>query len=111
MSRSTISFLALLLYLPAAWAESYEVPPEFWLNARTGTTVLAQPAIAHAAQRFNGHAGSVLVIYHTRQDESVAEAEELRGWLIALGLDAGRVRLAEDPATGRTLKLEVTETK
>lgn len=100
--------LALLLSAPlAAAAEAYSVPAQFWLDARSGARVLAEPAVSQAVQRFLDRPGAKLVLRHARGDESTANAEELRGWLIALGVDAGRVELAESGGVDRTVTIEI----
>lgn len=100
--------LAVLLLAPvAAGAEAYTVPAQFWVDTRSGASVLAQPAIAHAVQRFLGQPRARLVLQHARGDESTAHAEELRGWLIALGLEAGRIELAETAGVDRAVKIEI----
>lgn len=100
---------AILSLAPvAAGAEVYAVPNGFWLDTRSGAGVLAEPAVAQAVRHFLQRPQSKLVLHHARDDESTARAEELRGWLIALGLEAGRVELAESAATDRTIQIEVT---
>jgi hypothetical protein len=99
--------LALLLSAPfAAGAEADTVPAQFWLDTRSGASVLAEPAVSRAVQRFLERPGARLVLRHGRGDESTAHAEELRGWLIALGVDAGRVELAESGGVDRTVTIE-----
>lgn len=101
--------LAMLLLAPlAAGAEVYTVPGQFWLDTRSGASVLAEPAVAQAVQRFLDRPRARLVLHHAREDESTAHAEELRGWLIALGLEAGRIELAETGGVDRTVKIEIT---
>jgi len=99
----------LMLLVPAAGsAEVYPVPAGFWLGPRSGEAVLAEPALAQAVQRFLERPRARLVLHHAREDESMAHAEELRGWLIALGLEAARIELAVTAGVDRTVKLEVT---
>lgn len=108
MRNRLLLAVALLLMSVAAGAEVYVVPNSFWLDTRSGARVLAQPAVAQAVQRFLQRPRSRLVLHSARDDESGARAEELRGWLIALGLDAGRIDLAEAAGTDRTVRIEVT---
>jgi hypothetical protein len=111
-----LMLLAALVALPlSAAAERYYLPSQFWLNARSGESVTAEPAVASAVQRFLERPRSVLTIHHAREDESLVRAEELRSWLIALGLEAQRISLAEARVAARTadrtLTLEVTENR
>ncbi len=108
----------MLAALPlGAAAERYSLPAQFWLSARTGAAVAAEPALAQAVQRFLSRdpRGAALFIHHARGDESLAQAEELRGWLIALGVEASRISLTETRAVAsaadRNLTIEVIENK
>ena len=116
--RRVLAVLALFALSPSivwAAAERYALPAQFWLNARSGQSVAAEPALARAVQRFVERPRALLIIHHSREDESLAQAEELRGWLIALGVEAGRVSLREASplasATERILTIEVTDNK
>lgn len=47
-------------------------------------------------------------VHYQKRDEASAQAEEVRGWLIALGIESDRIELVDDnPAD--LLKLEVTD--
>jgi hypothetical protein len=107
MSR-LFAVLFMLLMPVAAGAEVYAVPAQFWLSPRSGEIVRAEPMVAQAVQRFLVRPRARLVLHHAREDESMAHAEELRGWLIALGLEAQRIELAETGGVDRTVKIEVT---
>jgi len=112
MIRVREMLCVLLLAMPvAAGAVTVDVPEQFWLKVRSGDSVLAEPEIAQAVRQFLDQPRSVLIVRHAREDESLAHAEELRGWLIALGLEAGRIELAETNTADRTLKIEIAEHK
>lgn len=99
----------LIILLPAlALAQDFTLPESFWLSPRSGPAVIAEPAIAQAVTRFLHRPGARLVLHHARGDEASAQAEELRGWLIALGLEASSIELVPDGAAGRALRIEVT---
>lgn len=108
--RGAAFFLAVFLpgiFLPA-FAESFTLPAAFWLSPRSGAAVLAEPAIAEPVRLWLNRPGARLILHHAAEDEAQAQAEELRGWLIALGIDASRLELAPDGPTGRLLRIEVT---
>lgn len=113
--RRLATLLMLVAWPLGAAAERYPLPAQFWLNARSGAAVAAEPALARAVQRFIELPRAALIVHHTREDESVAQAEELRGWLIALGVEASRVSLAETRAVAsaadRNLTIEIIENK
>ncbi|MEO1766060.1 hypothetical protein [Thiobacter aerophilum] len=101
--------LGLFVLLPwAAAGQDFTVPESFWLAPRSGPAIIAEPAIAQAVHRFLDHPGAQLILHHGRNDEASAQAEELRGWLIALGIEADVIQLLADGSSGRPLRIEVT---
>lgn len=112
--KQILLMLLSALSLGAA-AESYVLPAHFWLNARSGEAVTKDATVAQVVQRLTDHPRSLLRIHHTREDESVAHAEELRGWLIALGVEADRISLSGNrivaSTADRLLTMEVIENK
>jgi hypothetical protein len=116
MNRLLILCLSLLAVWPiGASAEHYAVPAQFWLNARSGESLTQDPVLGQAVQRTLERPRAAMIIRHGRDDESLAHAEELRGWLIALGVDAGRVSLAANRTTAgaadRLVTIEVIDNK
>lgn len=115
MIRLLTLFVALGTWSLNASAERFVVPAQFWFDARSGESVSSDPVLSQAVKRFLQHPKSTLVIHHLRQDESIAHAEELRGWLLALGLEASRLSLAEvrsvASASDRLLTIEIIENK
>lgn len=88
-----------------AMAQSFAVPAEFWMAPRSGEAVRAEPAVRRAVETYLALPNKRSIgIRHQRRDESIAQAEELRGWLIALGIDADRIVLLDD---NRSLNLTV----
>jgi hypothetical protein len=115
MTRVLIALVLLASFPLGAAAERYILPAQFWLNPRSGQVVAADPTLAKAVQRFIGLPRASMILHHGREDESLAQAEELRGWLIALGVEASRISLAETrviaSAADRNLTIEVIENK
>ncbi len=91
----------------AAAAQTFMVPPELWDRPRSGGTILAQPAIKQAVNACLAHPGSRLVVHHAASQEGLLAAEELRSWLIALAIDAGRVSLRSGLKPAEPIRLEV----
>lgn len=102
-----ISLFLLLIPLSAA-AERWTLSPAFWLTPRSGARILAEPAITQAVGRVLDEPRARLRLHHARDDESQAQAEELKGWLTALGIDPARIELAADGGVDRLLAIEVT---
>ena len=91
----------------AAAAQTFVVPPELWDRPRSGGTILAQPAIRQAVNACLAQPGSRLVVHHAAGQEGLLAAEELRSWLIALAVEAGRVSLRGGLKPSEPLKIEV----
>jgi hypothetical protein len=91
----------------AAAAQTFVVPPELWDRPRSGKTILEQPAIKQAVNACLAQPGSRLVVHHVAGQEGLLAAEELRSWLIALAVDAGRISLRGGLKLAEPLKIEV----
>ena len=83
--------------------------PELWDRPRSGGTILAQPAIRQAVNACLAQPGSRLVVHHAAGQEGLLAAEELRSWLIALAVDAGRISLRGGLKPSEPLRLEVVK--
>lgn len=94
-------------------ADSCVVPQELWDRPRTGKAVLAQAVIKPCIAAFAQRPASRLVIRHGAAAEQLLLAEELRAWLVALALDAGRIDLASVSGmkTGDPLIIEIKAEK
>ena len=79
-----------------------------WDRPRTARAIYEQPAVKQALELYLAQPDAQLVIHHAVAPESVQQAEELRTWLMALAVDATRVRLVNDLPPGQPLALEVT---
>ena len=91
----------------AAQPPSLEVPVELWDRPRTGRTVIAVPAVRQALDALGTRADARLAIRHGPGQESAAQAEELKAWLIAHAVEPGRIALLTDASTRHALKLEI----
>ena len=89
-------------------AEMADVPPELWDRPRSGSLVLSQPGLKQAVAELGSLPAAKLVIHHGGGQETLLQAIELRAWLAALAVDAGRIALLGDLPAGDELKLEVS---
>lgn len=87
--------------------ETFPVPLELWDRPRSGQIVLEQPAIKQAVNALLLQPGASLILHHAAGQEPLLQAEELRAWLIALAIGAGRIGLRSDLKSGEPLKIEV----
>ena len=84
------------------------VAPELWDRPRTAHAVHEQPSVRQAVGLYLAQPDAQLVIHHAVAPEAVQQAEELRAWLMALAVDAARIRLVNDLPPGQPLAIEVT---
>jgi len=100
----------LALWAGVAPAQAFDVPTELWLAPRSGQAIRNNAQISQALERYFQLAQARVRLHHHKRDESSAQAEELRGWLIALGIEASRIELVEDSPTDQ-LTLDITDSR
>lgn len=107
MNTKFLCGIALFFAAFATAAQTFVVPPELWDRPRSGRAILEQPAIRQAVNACLAQPGSRLIVHHAAGQEPLLAAEELRSWLIALALDAGRVGLRGGLKPSEPMRLEV----
>ncbi len=78
-----------------------------WSVPKQTTTLLAMPAIHKSMQKLQKNVNSVLKIKYPGGDEGTLWVNELRSWLVALGLSSKRIDLIPGSAISTTIELEV----
>ena len=103
--RRFIVFVSFLFPPPSVvFAETETLTADQWSRPRAGMTVVKIPGLRRAVERFERQPNGILLIRHDPADEGVLWAEELRSWLVALGIPSSRIRLRpESDASGRIL--------
>jgi len=91
-------------------AQTFIVPAELWLAPRSGQAMRDNPQLSKAFAVYFQLAQPRVQLHHHKRDESSAQAEELRGWLIALGIDASRIELVDDSVTDQ-LTLDIRDSR
>lgn len=107
MGRQLVFFVLFMVLNGAAYAESLAVPAELWEKPRSGESIIAQPVVRESVATLLAQPATRLLIHHSRSDESVLQAEELRAWLIALAVDGSRIELKIDGDHRQGLNLEL----
>ena len=100
--------LFIMLICTAAYAaDSVEIiTAEDWARPRSGESLVELPALKRTVRNFLGQKGArQIVIHHPRGEEGVLWAEELRGWLVALGIPFDAIVV--DPESSRIDALEL----
>mgnify|MGYP001596163115 CR=1 FL=1 len=100
--------LPALLWCAPCLAQTYNLPIDFWLAPRSGQAVRAEAQLQQALTAYLQSERTRIRVHHQKRDESIAQAEELRGWLIALGVEAARIELTDENPLD-AIKLEIMD--
>lgn len=92
---------ALLAIASSSIAHAENSPPmaaltltaDQWPSPRNGQSIAMLPPLAAAMQDMIAVPGSRLALRHPRSDEGNAWAQELRDWLVALGVSSDRIEM------------------
>jgi hypothetical protein len=90
-----------------AFAQTGEVPPDFWDRPRTAGALLSNESVKSMVSAALAQPDAQLVIHHGRGQEPQIQAEELRSWLGALAIDTRRIVLRNDLGAGASIKMEL----
>lgn len=78
-----------------------------WLLPKQAATILDIPAISKSMQQLHKDMNSSLLLKYPGGDEGTLWVNELRSWLIALGLSSKRIELVQGSVNPTTIELEV----
>jgi len=98
--------LGLSLSAPALGAPLV-LDAEQWAVPRGGEVILGMAPISKAMRQLDQQRGSSLLIRYPGGDEGSLWANELRAWLVALGLSSRRIELVPGSHSAQTIELEV----
>ncbi|MDE2235987.1 MAG: hypothetical protein KGK44_10670 [Gammaproteobacteria bacterium] len=87
-------FVAALGCVTRAWAGSYTITAELWMQPRSGAIFLQMPPVRAAVEDWMRHPGSHLVILHSGDDVGSLWASEVQDWLVSLGIPSSDIRKA-----------------
>lgn len=102
--------LLIALGLGYAQAQTWDIAPEFWLSPRGSDAVLHNAQLRAMATEYLRLPTARVRVHYQKRDEASAQAEELRSWLIALGIEADRIELLDDNPQA-AIKLELMESR
>ena len=88
---------------PAVMAPAVTVTAEQWARPRSGEAVAQLPELARLVEALDRNPSQRLVVRHASGDDGTLWAEELRSWLVALGIPSVNIELA--PGAPETDKL------
>ena len=78
-----------------------------WSVPKQASTLLAMPAVHKSMSKMQTNVNSLLKLKYPGGDEGTLWVNELRSWLIALGLSSKRIELVPGSAISTTIELEV----
>jgi hypothetical protein len=91
------SFLVLLLILPFPLsAQTLILTDEQWPVPHRARTLVPQPGFGELMSALDRQPQGALIVRHGSGETALQRAEELKTWLVALGLPAARVVLERD---------------
>lgn len=108
--KSSLFALLLIGLVTTSQAETLLLEGHEWAVPKKATTIIAMLAINKTMHRMLQHPDSQLQIRYPGGDEGTLWANELRSWLVALGLTSQRIELIPGSASRTALELEVLST-
>lgn len=106
--KKTIFTILILFFVKNTFAADVELlHANEWSVPKKTTTLLAMPAINKSMKKLQVSTTSILKIKYPGGDEGTLWVNELRSWLVALGLSSERIELIQGSAISTTIELEV----
>lgn len=110
--KKTKIIVFVMVFLLSPLASGVEIlRANEWAVPKQAATILAMPAIHKSMQIIQNSPSNTLRIRYPGGDEGTLWANELRSWLIALGLSSKRIDLVPGSASASTIELEVLSHK
>lgn len=99
-------FVALLA-LPVVSYTAELVTAEDWSRPRDGAYITQLPSVASTVKQIITRNDHALLIRYPEGEEGILWAQELRDWLVALGISSERVDITAGSVSGDVLELAV----
>lgn len=107
MVKFIINTVFIFLSVNAYAAEVELLHSDEWLLPKQAKTLLAMPAIYKSMEKLKNNIESTLQLKYPGGDEGTLWVNELRSWLVALGLSSKRIKLTQGSAISTTIEFEV----
>ena len=92
-----LPLLIILVFSPVSSAESVQIiTADDWARPRSGESLVQMPALQRTVRDYlsqSDERGQRILIRHPRGEEGVLWAEELRSWLVALGIPSAAIEV------------------
>ncbi|MEK7191534.1 MAG: hypothetical protein AAB153_04475 [Pseudomonadota bacterium] len=92
---------------PAVTSPAVAVTAEQWARPRSGEAVAQLPELVRLVEALDRNPSQRLVVRHASGDDGTLWAEELRSWLVALGIPSMNIELAPGALEADKLLLEL----
>jgi len=103
----TITYFMFLSSLSVA-AESEQLHANEWLLPKNADTILNMPAIYKSMLKIQKSPDSLLLLKYPGGDEGTLWVNELRSWLVTLGLSSRRIMLIQGSAISTSIEFDVS---
>lgn len=100
-----------MIPLSPGHAEPWSISADEWSRPRAGQSLVTMPALRHAVKGLNAEPMSILLIRYPGGDEGALWANELRDWLVSLGLPSSRIKIYPGQSKGETITLGLKKLK
>ena len=107
MIKIIVSVVFILLSANIFASEVELLHSDEWLLPKQAKTILEMPAIHKSMQKLTNNIDSSLQLKYPGGDEGTLWVNELRSWLVALGLPSKRIKLIQGSAISTTIEFEV----
>ena len=116
-----LPLLIMSTWMAVCSAESVQViSAEDWARPRSGESLVRMPALKRTVRDYldqksdqkssqNNRRGQRIFIRHPGGEEGVLWAEELRGWLVALGIPSTDIAVSPESSRIDTIELAVMD--
>lgn len=104
------ALLALILAIPAlafAQSEPLLLTAQEWAHPRNGQVLVGYPSLQAAVSQLMGDETASLELRYPGGDEGSLWVQELRAWLVALGVASARIEAVPGSGTDAAIELQV----
>ena len=107
--RKWVCFLLVSSFLLAPAANSdVSISAMEWARPRDGQTITQLPGLSNLIRQLLASSKNRLLVHYPGGEEGMLWAEELRGWLVALGIDSSRIELLPGTSNPDAMVLSLT---
>ena len=95
MKIFNVAVILLILFMAnvSAYAQSWALSADLWASPRSAERVSKMPVIRTMVQAWQKQPQQTLDIFYPGGEEGIIWANELKDWLIALGIPGAKIRI------------------